>query len=330
MRQIRIQTNEAGQRFDKYLAKYLNKAPKSFLYKMLRKKNIVLNGKKSDGSEKLVAGDEVKLFLAEETIEKFIEQTNNPSKRVISSQVPSTELLLETAHVCFMNKPWGVLSQKAKDTDISMNEIFLNYLLDSGQLSEDELRTFRPAVCNRLDRNTTGIIIGGKTLYGLQRMSALLKERRVKKFYQCIVAGQMQGERHIEGWLRKDEAANQVAVTDRECAGGSYIQTNYRVLSSNGVCSLLEVQLITGKSHQIRAHLASIGHPVIGDTKYGSRKVNEEMRRKYRLKHQLLHSCRLEFPKLEGEYEALEELSGQVITAPLPAAFREIVKGEGL
>lgn len=330
MRQITIQPNESGQRFDKFLAKYMNTAPKSFLYKMLRKKNITLNGKKAEGAEKLKTGDEVRLFLAEETIEKFRREKEATPQTAVAAVIPSPDILLETEHVCLMNKPWGVLSQKAEDADISMNEILINYMLTSGQITKEQLQTFRPSVCNRLDRNTTGIIIGGKTLYGLQKMSGLLKARHVRKFYRCIVAGEVRRKIRLEGYLVKDAETNQVTIQRGASSEGSFIRTEYEVLASNGRYSLLEVELITGRTHQIRAHLASIGHPVVGDAKYGSRQVNDDVRRKYKLKHLLLHSYRVEFPQLGEECEGLSELSGKKVTAPLPAGFQKIAAGEGL
>lgn len=330
MRELQVQSDEAGQRFDKFLSRYFNEAPKSFLYKMLRKKNITLNGKRAQGSEKLEENDIIRLFLAEETIDKFRRNPEKESKTVKIGHIPSADILLDTPHVCLLNKPWGVLSQKAKADDISMNEIFMNYLENSGQYQVDENRTFRPAVCNRLDRNTTGIVIGGKTLYGLQTMSALLKERSIRKFYRCIVKGRMEGMQTIEGWLRKDEKTNRVYISDRQEENSSYICTSFQVLSVGVDSSLLEVELITGRTHQIRSHLAGIGHPVAGDTKYGNSEYNRMLRRKYHLRTQLLHSYRLEFPVLKGKYDGLSYLSDRKIVAPLPAMFEKVREGEKL
>ncbi len=326
MRQIIIKENEAGQRLDKFLNKYMDGAPKSFLYKMLRKKNIVLNGKKAEGREKLAKGDEVKLFLAEDTIEKF---SGRPKavEVVFSETQPKPDIIFEDRHVCLMNKPWGILSQKAKETDISMNELFLSYLLESGQVTQDALLTFRPAVCNRLDRNTTGLLIGGKTLLGLQVMSRLLKERSLHKFYRCIVAGEVEKDQKICGYLKKNQEDNQVTVTEKELPGSSYIETAYHVLKSNGTFTYLEVQLITGRTHQIRAHLASIGHPVLGDGKYGDEQKNRTIRSRYHLRHLLLHSYRMQMPELDGEFCGL---SGKSFTAPLPVVFKTILRGEEL
>lgn len=360
MKQIRIKENEAGQRLDKYLSKYLNHAPKSFLYKMLRKKNIVLNGKKADGSEKLLCNDEVKLFLSDETIEKFSQSPDILSDGMIAQNIVTTEALqhsnpdivFESKHICLMNKPWGILSQKAEKTDVSMNEIFLRYMLDSGQLTTKELQTFKPSVCNRLDRNTTGLIIGGKSLFGLQKISELLKLRSMHKYYLCIVAGNLTDERKIEGYLVKDSRSNQVKIysgipSDHENAKEfsqlcsdrtdvrdnvfSYIQTAYKPLACNGQYTLLEVLLVTGRTHQIRAHLASIGCPIVGDSKYGSTKVNRKMRDKYKLKNQLLHSYRLVMPdEKELLGEELQELAGAEFIAPLPKLFCQIMEGERL
>ena len=153
MQEIIVSANEAGQRFDKLLAKYLNEAPKSFLYKMLRKKNIVLNGKKATGNEKLEVGDSIKLFLADETIEKF-------SKVQIQHTKKKLDVIYEDDHILLINKPAGMLSQKAEAKDESLVEHVISYMLDSGQLTEADLRSFKPSICNRLDRNTSGLEIG--------------------------------------------------------------------------------------------------------------------------------------------------------------------------
>ena len=292
MREFKINENEAGQRFDKYLKKLLGNAPGSFIYKMLRKKNIVLNGKKATGNEKLTAGDSIKLFLSDETFEKFAgkRQTND-----LAASVPNIalEIVYEDHDVLAINKPAGMLSQKAKKEDISANEYILQYLLESGTITRESLHTFKPSVCNRLDRNTSGILVAGKTLNGLQQMSKAFRERSMEKYYLAIVAGHISKPRRIEGFLKKDEKNNQVTILSEPSNDAKPIITEYRPLKLVGQVTLLEVHLITGRSHQIRAHLASIGHPVIGDTKYGNPRLNREFLKNAGVTHQLLHAYRL-------------------------------------
>ena len=292
MKEIVINENEAGQRLDKFLGKLLKEAPASFYYKMLRKKNIVLNGKKATGNEKLTAGDSIKLFLSDETFEKFAgkRQTND-----LAASVPNIalEIVNEDHDVLAINKPAGMLSQKAKKEDISANEYILQYLLESGTITRESLHTFKPSVCNRLDRNTSGILVAGKTLNGLQQMSKAFRERSMEKYYLAIVAGHISKPRRIEGFLKKDEKNNQVTILSEPSNDAKPIITEYRPLKLVGQVTLLEVHLITGRSHQIRAHLASIGHPVIGDTKYGNPRLNREFLKNAGVTHQLLHAYRL-------------------------------------
>ena len=173
MKEFQIRDNEAGQRFDKYLSKLLRNAPKSFFYKMLRKKNITLNGKKATGNEKLEAGDQVKLFLSDETFDKFSQQDK------AARAVTTLDVLYEDADVLLINKPAGMLSQPDDTKEPSMVEYVIGYLLEKGELTEEDLWTFRPSVCNRLDKNTSGIIAAGKSLVGLQELSELFHDRTV-------------------------------------------------------------------------------------------------------------------------------------------------------
>ena len=329
MREIVIEKNEAGQRLDKFLAKYMNEAAKSFFYKMMRKKNITLNGKKCEGNEKLAEGDVVKLFLAEDTIEKFSSVQVQEVKKV------DLDILYEDDEIILLNKPAGMLSQKAKETDESLVEYLIDYLLGSGKLTESGLRAFRPSVCNRLDRNTSGIVAAGKSLAGLQMLSGVFKDRSIHKYYQCLVSGEIRDVKTVDGWLLKDEKKNQVRIlTDVEAKrfggkGGDEepkrIRTKYEPIATDGRFTLLRVTLLTGRSHQIRAHLASLGHPIVGDSKYGGvSKVNPSGRT---VKYQLLHSYRLEFPKLA---EPFAYLSGRVFEAPLPGYFGSVLKETGI
>lgn len=329
MREIVIEKNEAGQRLDKFLAKYMNEASKSFFYKMMRKKNITLNGKKCEGNEKLAEGDVVKLFLAEDTIEKFSSVQVQEVKKI------DLDILYEDDEIILVNKPAGMLSQKAKETDESLVEYLIDYLLGSGKLTESGLRAFRPSVCNRLDRNTSGIVAAGKSLAGLQMLSGVFKDRSIHKYYQCLVSGEIRDVKTVDGWLLKDEKKNQVRIltnVEAKRFGGKggdeepkRIRTKYEPIATDGRFTLLKVTLLTGRSHQIRAHLASLGHPIVGDFKYGGvSKVNPSGRT---VKYQLLHSYRLEFPKLA---EPFVYLSGRVFEAPLPGYFGSVLKETGI
>ena len=321
-----IGPNEAGQRMDKYLSKYMDKAPKSFFYKMMRKKNIVLNGKKASGSEKLAEGDEITFFLSDETIGKFAKAEasgNYQQVKRLAAGKHLPDIVYEDSGMLFFNKPAGVLSQKSKPGDISLNEYLLGYLLNTKAVTEAELASFTPAVCNRLDRNTSGLVAAGKTLSALQELSRMFHDRSMNKYYLTIAAGEMKEEAHLDGWIARDEKSLKSKVYPKEQEnlpeGAQRIETSYVPLASNGKLTLLKVHLLTGRTHQIRAHLASQGHPLAGDTKYGGRKLNERLRQKYGLSHQLLHAWKLEFncPKL-------------TVTAPPPALFCEIMKGEDL
>lgn len=340
MQTLNITPNEAGQRLDKLLVKYLNQAGKGFLYKMMRKKNITLNGKRCDGSERLQEGDVIQLFLSEETIEKFSGPLpgETGSERRVKEKAASggadytgrrkLDIIYEDSHILVVNKPSGMLSQKAREGDMSLNEYILNYLIDSGGLPVSQLRTFRPSICNRLDRNTSGLVMAGKSLAGLQIMNGVFKDRSIHKYYQCMVAGAVEKKQLIAGFLRKDEAANTVTVYPLEVENSVPIMTEYLPLAGNGTYTLLQVTLITGRSHQIRAHLASIGHPILGDYKYGDRSLNEAMKSRYGLRSQLLHSWRLEMPDTLSA--PLDYLRRREFTAPLPRGFVKVMEGEGI
>lgn len=315
MKTLIVTEKEAGQRLDKLLTKYLNLAGRGFIYKMLRKKNIMVNGKKCDGSEKLSKGDEIKLFLSEETLQKF---SHIQVQKVRDIQL---SVIYEDAHILLINKPSGMLSQKAKEGDESLVEYVIDYLLKKGDLSSQDLATFRPSVCNRLDRNTSGLVAAGKSLPGLQILSEVFRDRSLHKYYYCVVKGALKEKRTISGFLLKDEKTNQVKIFQDQVLESQPIVTTYEPVSVFDNYTLLRVTLVTGRTHQIRAHLSSIGCPLVGDGKYGDAGVNEEARRRFGIRHQMLHSFQMEFPDLP---EPLSYLSGRLFTAPLPEEFKRI------
>ncbi|MCC8044250.1 MAG: RluA family pseudouridine synthase [Clostridiales bacterium] len=347
MKQIHVTEDNAGQRLDKLLLRYMREAPKSFMYKMLRKKNITLNGKKADGRELVQPGDEVTLFISDETWRKFggteevhANMAGSPSilhcpsmspaagKQKVPALVPGVkppDIVYQDEHILLFNKPSGMLSQKAGADDVSLMEYLEAYLLLNGCLSEEQMRLVRPSICNRLDRNTSGLLAAGISLAGLQTLNRLFRERSVRKFYRCIVSGILTGEGHLHGFLVKNTKTNTVSVRENMAEDAKPIETAYRVLSAENGLSLLEVHLITGRSHQIRAHLASIGHPILGDRKYGDPALNEVYLRSYGVRSQLLHAYRMEFPQIEGR---LSYLSGKHFTACEPELFRRVLRAD--
>lgn len=372
MQEITIGTNEAGQRLDKFLAKYMKLAPKSFFYKMMRKKNIVLNGKKVSGSERIQTGDQIKLFLADETIEGFrsgkkaqevdlgaqqmpqakrLEKgarqmpqakrpTNgarqmSPAKRLekgarqgkielqqghYDRNLPPLQIVYEDAQFLVVNKPVGVLSQKADRNDRSIVEQITDYLADNA--ADD---TFRPGICNRLDRNTSGLIVAGKTVRALQDMNKRFKERTICKYYLCVVHGSVLKKQYLKGYLEKDSRTNKVTVRQQPGPNSVPIATEYLPLQQGMYqgesFTLLQVHLITGKSHQIRAHLASIGHPLVGDVKYSTKRASAFDREQLHQRVQLLHAWQLIFTAHGKEY---------VWKAELPDNFAQVLRRLGM
>ena len=337
MQEIIIGKNDAGQRLDKYLKKLLPGAASGLLYQQLRKKNITLNQKKVQGNEMLREGDALRLFFSDETFMKF--SSVKDSKDISEFEQAYQRLhgikgLFENEDILLLDKPVGILTQKAEKEDSSLNEWMIGYLLHTGRLNADSLQFFCPSVANRLDRNTSGIVLCGKTLAGAQALSVCLKERLLSKKYLTVCHGSLNTARTVEGYLQKDEARNVVTVTTdpKTMENADYIRTKYEPLMTGAEYTLLQVDLITGKTHQIRAHLASLGHPLLGDFKYAPDALAQKDRKVFAIKSQLLHAGSVTFPeleiiqRLEERYQTvLEPLRGRTFEAPLPKTFSEII-----
>ena len=319
MREFLIDSKCNNQRLDKYLLRILPNASSSFVYKMLRKKNITLNDKKADGKEILAINDSIKIYFSEDTFAKFSgdASVNNDIKKLLlelDSINCDIDIISENEDYIVINKPSNILSQKANVSDVSINEMALSYLKRTNQINEDSLKLFKPSIANRLDRNTSGLIFFAKSLHGAQYLADSLKARSLTKLYRCIVKGEIKEASLIDGYLVKNEKNNKVIISKNPVKEASLIKTEYKPIKTNGSITLLEVHLITGKSHQIRAHLASIGHPIIGDYKYGNRTINEEYKSRFGVDSQLLHS-----------YHMILDNNKEYI-APLPKEF-ELIMG---
>lgn len=353
MQKISVGAPDAGQRLDKFLQKYFKEADKGFLYKMLRKKNITLNGKKADGSEKLAAGDELTFFFARETFEKFrgvpsvvgpAGMTGTTTEKAAAvpaapakTAAPKLRVVFEDEHVLFADKPAGLLTQKAKPEDVSLNDLIAAYLAEQGANTS---LTFSAGTANRLDRNTSGLVAAGKTLAGQQLLTALLRERLIEKYYWCIVGGRLFTPLHLKQYYAKDEASNTAQLSDTPFPGAQTAELEaVPITALDGGFTLLRVHLITGRTHQIRAQLAAAGHPVLGDGKYGDRELNRAFAETngYALRHQLLHAREMHFPTpAEGAAATLglsetaaaewQVLAGKMVSAPLPASFKTCLR----
>ncbi|MDE7271321.1 MAG: RluA family pseudouridine synthase [Acetatifactor sp.] len=243
MQEMTVGTNQAGQRLDKFLHKCLPEAQNSFLYKMLRKKNITLNGKRAEGRELLQQGDVVRMFFADETFLKFSGQSGESEYLRVYRQLKDISVIYEDKDRVILNKPAGVLSQKAKDSDLSLNEWLIGYLLETEAITAGELRTFKPSVCNRLDRNTSGLVLCGKTLYGTQTLSEAIRERSISKFYRTICVGKLREEVRLDGYLQKDARTNKVKILtknlEKECTQNSAPEQTEAIAAISTICRQL-------------------------------------------------------------------------------------------
>ncbi|MCR4651763.1 MAG: RluA family pseudouridine synthase [Lachnospiraceae bacterium] len=317
-----IDRSENGITLYKYLMKLMPKIPKGLLRKQLRNKNITLNGKKADGSEHLKAGDEIRLFLKDETFDSF-RGINDTSDSIYDDiivegitaydKIKGVQILYESDNFLFLNKPAGVLSQKADRATLSINEWLIGYLNTHDKISKDLLRIYRPSVMNRLDRNTSGIILTAKTLAGSIYLSELLRNRNLGKFYRTFLLGKVKEEKIYKAYITKESDTNTVTIVDTDQGDYDEIKTGVKPLQYHNDlygfdCTDCEIELFTGKTHQIRAHMASLGHPILGDTKYGDKKVNQILQQ-YGIKYQLLHCARVSFPSANEGFPELDDLN---------------------
>lgn len=317
MKKMIITSNDANQRIDKYLKKVLVNAPSTFIYKMLRKKDVKVNGKKVTERYMLQCNDEVEMFLYED---KFLEFTK--PKDIYSLQQQFT-VLYEDANILVVYKPVGLLVHEDHQESINtLTNQVLSYLAKKHEFDTSRESSFIPGPVHRLDRNTSGIVIFGKTLEALQLLNEMIKQRHcIEKRYLTIVQGTICKKQELEGYMVKLPDEARVKFVKKDYPGALTMKTIVYPKKHNQKYSLVEVQLVTGRMHQIRIHLASIDHPIIGDQKYGNFTLNKEIKTKCHLSHQLLHAYKIKFVKAIGNLSYLQD---QEIVCPLPKEFIKI------
>ncbi len=305
MRILTVGKNDAGQRLDKFLSKAVKGLPLSMMYKQIRTKKIKLNRKRAEPNTMLREGDEIQLFIKEE----FFDAPEKDTSALLTLR-PKLDICYEDENILLCNKRSGVLVHEGAES--GDNTLILHikaYLCQKGEYSPTDEQSFAPALCNRIDRNTGGIVIAAKNAEALRVMNEKIRNDEIRKFYYCAVHGRMPKRSDtLYGFLRKDSKHNTVEVTDERLPGSKEIITKYRVIAERGDESLLEVELVTGRTHQIRAHLSHIGHSLLGDGKYGINRADRERGYKF----QALYAYKLIFD-FENEGGALGYLKGKEV-----------------
>ena len=316
MIKITITENEENQRLDRFLKKYFKNATLSYLYKLIRK-DVKVNGKRAAIETILALGDELSIYITEEEASAYQE------KKTISHAKKQFKIAYEDENVIIVEKPFGLLvhGDKTEKKNTLANQV-AGYLAEKGEYAPGKEKTFVPSPVNRLDRNTTGLVIFGKNNRALQSLNQMIRERGyVRKYYMTVVYGEMKRNLQLKDKMEKDEKTKTVKVLDLESGEGKVMETIAKPLKTAKGYTLVEVELVTGRTHQIRAHLADAGFPVIGDVKYAIKGQNKKIEQKYKLSTQLLHAYKLCF---DGGIAPLEYMKGIEVKANLPANFEEI------
>ena len=315
MKTFIVSSKEANQRVDKYIKKFLNEAPLSFIYKLFRKKDVKINGHWVKENYILNEGEELTIYVTDSQIEEF----NKPKE--IEKVSLNHQIVYEDENILIINKPRGLLVHGDEgEKKLTLSNEVINYLYFKGEYDPNSDRGFTPGPAHRLDRNTSGLVVFGKNLISLQELEALFKEKdEITKEYKALVVGKFDGERHISAPLLKDEKTGLVRISKL----GKNADTIVKSVGKYGDFTLVNVQILTGRTHQIRVHLSSIGYPVFGDSKYGDFKVNKEIKEKYKFENQFLTAYKLSFKNIKGH---LSYLSGKSFEVNLPEYEEKLLK----
>ena len=314
MQRFVVSDSESGQTLEKYIRKVLKDAPLSFIYKLFRKKDVKVNGHWQKEKYVISEGEEVSVYITDSQLEDFIKKNKEHELVNISSWI-----VYEDKNILIINKPRGVIVQKDDGDSIPLDEMVISYLINKGEYDPIKDLGYTPAPSHRLDRNTAGLVVFGKNISTLRYLSKIMQDKTlIEKKYLALVVGEVDGEGEINSSLEKNSKTGRVRVSEN----GKPALTKYKSVKVLDGFSLLEVTLLTGRTHQIRVHLSSINHPVVGDSKYGDYQVNKEIESKYGFKNQFLVSYMLKFNKLD---EPLKYLSGKSFKIDLPKEMNDLL-----
>lgn len=318
MVKLTITENEENQRLDRFLKKYLKNAPLSHIYKLIRK-DVKVNGKRAKADALLRKGDEISLYMDEATLRNQV----RPRKQRMARR--QFKIAYEDENLLIVDKPFDLLTHgDSREKKNTLANQVCGYLQEKGEYRPGREKIFVPSPVNRLDRNTTGLVMFGKNSRTVQALGAMMRDKgRVSKWYLAIIAGELDRALTLTHRMEKDPNSNRISILPLESGRGKVIETIARPLERGKGFTLVEVELLTGRTHQIRAHLGQAGFPVIGDAKYGNERVNRAMKRRFGLMAQLLHAYKLRFNETDPQFEYL---TGKEVTAALPQSFERIKK----
>mgnify|MGYP000982292999 CR=1 FL=1 len=314
MIRITIGENEAEQRLDRFLRKYMKDSSLAEIYKMIRKKHVKVNGKGAKENYRLKFGDILE-----------IGGSFNAEKPSVKPSDKEFGIIYEDDNLLIVDKPSGlIVHPDSSHSENTLVDQVVYYLYQNGSYHPENETTFKPSPVNRLDLNTGGLVMFAKNYISLQNLSGIVRDRALNKYYICVVKGTVDCEKDIKAYIVKDDKQNKAVISYEPADKSKAIHTKIKPLSHNEGFTLLEIELVTGRSHQIRAQLSNLGKPIIGDIKYGDSKANAYFRQKYGLKSQLLYAYKIQFEEVSGN---LDYLSGRTFISKLPSSYGSVLEG---